>query len=81
MGTIGCSLGCAKAKRFVGGIRIDIQPTNADQPARIPRSKQHLAAPATPMRAAGPFLDEPVDNRRSGLLAIGQDRRTAPSSR
>jgi len=49
------------ADTLVGGIRIDVESTHADQSPTNPGAEQHFAGPVELIRAAGPFLDEASD--------------------
>src|SRR5712691_8348541 len=49
------------ADTLVGGIRIDVEPTHADQSSVDPGSQQHFTRPIESIRAAGPLVDERSD--------------------
>ena len=61
------------ADPVVGGVRVDIKPTNADQLAVNPRGKERFARPVKAIRAGAPFLDEAADEPQSGLLALSDE--------
>jgi len=61
------------ADPVVGGVRVDVEPTNADQLAVNPRGKKRFARPVEAIRAGAPFLDEATDEPQSSLLALSDE--------
>ena len=62
------------AHTLLRGIRIDVEPANADHPSIEPRPEQPFARSIEAIRAADPSLDEPTDQPQSGLLTFGEQR-------
>ncbi len=58
------------ADPVVSDVRVDVEPTNADQLAVNPRGEERFARPVKAIRAGAPLLDEPMDEPQSGLLAL-----------
>jgi hypothetical protein len=61
------------ADSIVGAARVDIEPAHANQSPVDPRGEQRFAGSVEAIRARCPLVDEPTDEPRSGLLALGHE--------